>query len=442
MAVGVACADCGTELRADAKFCDECGAAVMQASAAEYKQVTVLFADVVHSMDIAAAVGPERLREIMSELLDRSSGVVQRYGGTVNQFTGDGIMAIFGAPISLEDHAIRACLAALDIQKQAENLANEVQRRDGVDLQLRVGLNSGEVIAGEVGSRAASYTTIGDQVGMAQRMESVAPSGGVMLSEFTERLVEHVAELGEPQQLRIKGTDEPVRARLLLAMQRRPGPSASRVSTLVGRDWELAAVTAMLDRAVNGHGCVTSVVGPAGIGKSRIVAETVATAECRGVPVWSTYCESHTNDVPFLVANRLLRSAFGVKGLAAEAARAKVRSEALGADTADLVLMYDELGIRDPADELPDIAPEARRRRLTALVNAAVLGRRTPAVYVIEDTHWIDPTSESLLADFLSVVPRSRSLVLITYRPEYGGALTRAPGAQTIALAPLDDAHI
>ena len=113
-----ACAACGTRLRADAKFCDECGARFRQAgTAAEYKQVTVLFADVVHSMDIAAAVGPERLRELMSELFDRCADVVQRYGGTVDKFTGDGIMAIFGAPVALEDHAIRACLAALEIQQ-------------------------------------------------------------------------------------------------------------------------------------------------------------------------------------------------------------------------------------------------------------------------------------------------------------------------------------
>jgi adenylate cyclase len=441
MATGVACSDCGTDLRADAKFCDECGAPVSHASAAEYKQVTVLFADVVHSMDIAAAVGSERLRELMSELLDRFSVVVQRYGGTVNQFTGDGIMAVFGAPRALEDHASRACLAASDIQKQAQELAADVQRRDGINLRLRVGLNSGEVIAGEIGSRGHSYTTVGDQVGMAQRMESVAPAGGVMLSESTARLVEGVAELGEPQQVRIKGADVPVPARTLLSMRVQRGPMASRVSTLVGREWELSALTAMLDRSIGGRGCIASVVGPPGIGKSRLVAEMAALAERRGVPVYSTYCESHTSDVPFQTANRLLRSGFGVEGLVAEAARAKVRTQVPDADTADLVLLQDELGFRDPADELPEIAPEARRRRLTALVNAASLARPTPAVYVIEDAHWIDSTSESLLTDFLSVVPRSRSLVLITYRPEYEGALSRAPGAQTIALAPLDGAQ-
>jgi adenylate cyclase len=441
-ATGVACPACGIQLRVDAKFCDECGAPVGPATAAEYKQVTVLFADVVHSMDIAAAVGAERLREIMSELLDRTTSVVQRYGGTVNQFTGDGVMAVFGAPISLEDHASRACLAALDIQKQASDLAVGVQRRDGIDLLLRVGLNSGEVIAGEVGSRAHSYTTVGPQVGMAQRMESVAPPGGVMLSQSTARLVEGVAELGDPQHVQIKGADTPIAARTLLSMRARCGPMASRGATFVGRQWESAALTAMLDRSVGGHGCIASVVGPPGIGKSRLVAETSAMAERRGLPVFSTYCESHTSDVPFQAATRMLRSGFGVEGLDAEAARARVRAQVTDVDSADLVLLLDELGIRDPGDELPEIAPEARRRRLTALVNASVLARPTPAAYVIEDAHWIDPTSEALLADFLSVVPRSRSLVLITYRPEYGGALSRSPGAQVIALAPLDDSQI
>jgi len=130
---GLSCGSCGTQLPLNSKFCNECGAAVTQVSrSAEYKQVTVLFADVVHSMDIAAAVGAERLREIMSELLDRFTAVVARYGGTLNQFTGDGIMAVFGAPITLEDHAVRACLAALGVQEQAKRLATEVHDRDGI----------------------------------------------------------------------------------------------------------------------------------------------------------------------------------------------------------------------------------------------------------------------------------------------------------------------
>ena len=435
----VACAACATELRDDAKFCDECGAAVAPArSFAEYKQVTVLFADVVHSMDIAAAVGPERLRELMSDVFDQCCDVVQRYGGTVDKFTGDGVMAVFGAPIALEDHAIRACMAAIDIQHRVQSLAGEVSSRDGVELALRVGLNSGEVIAGEVGSRSASYTTIGDQVGMAQRMESVAAPGGVMVSESTSRLVEGEASLGE----RTNGADQGCRrtgSGLRAAFDHRAAATTVRTATFVGRDWEMSALTAMLDRAINGHGCVVSLVGPPGIGKSRTLAEVISIAKQAGVQVFSTYCESHTSDVPFQAATRLLRSTWGVDGLDPAAARDMARDKVPGAHAADLVLLHDELGIRDPADPLPDIAPEARRRRLTALVNASVMARKDPVVYVIEDAHWIDATSEWLLADFLAVIPQAHALALITYRPEYSGALSRSPGAQMIALAPLDD---
>jgi adenylate cyclase len=205
-ATGMACGSCGTELRAGDKFCHECAAPVAATTpSAEYKQVTVLFADVVHSMDIAVAVGAERLREIMTKLVGRAAVVVQRYGGTVDKFTGDGIMAVFGAPVALEDHALRACLAALEIQRETRRLAADVERHDAVALQLRVGLNSGEVIAGEIGSGPLSYTAIGEQVGMAQRMESVAPPGGVMLSESTARLVEGTTVLGEPEMVQIKG---------------------------------------------------------------------------------------------------------------------------------------------------------------------------------------------------------------------------------------------
>ena len=152
-AAALVCGSCGIELPANSKFCNECGAAIATPRhPAEYKQVTVLFADVVHSMDIAAAVGAERLREIMAELADRCAAVVQRYGSTVDKWTGDGIMAVFGAPMALEDHAVRACLAALGIQEEAKRLAVDVGERDGIDLRLRVGLNSGEVIAGEIGS--------------------------------------------------------------------------------------------------------------------------------------------------------------------------------------------------------------------------------------------------------------------------------------------------
>src|SRR6202158_3956266 len=208
--MGLFCGSCGIQMGATAKFCSECGTPAARATqSAEYKQVTVLFADVVHSMDIARLLGAERLREIMAELVSCASSVVQRYDGTVGSFTGDGIMAVFGAPVALEDHAVRACLAALGIQEEAKRLASDVRERDGVDLQLRVGLNSGQVIAGEIGSGPFGYTAVGEQVGMAQRMESVAPPGGVMLSASTAQLVDGAATLGESELVQIKGSDQP-----------------------------------------------------------------------------------------------------------------------------------------------------------------------------------------------------------------------------------------
>jgi len=442
MTAATACRTCGTELRECARFCHGCGAPVAECDAhAEYKQVTVLFAGVVHSMDIAATVGPERLREIMTELVDGAAAVVKRYGGTVDKFTGDGIMAVFGAPAALEDHAIRACRAALGFQEETARLAAEAKARDCIDLRVRVGLNSGQVIAGEIGSGPFGYTAVGDQVGMAQRMESVAPPGGVMLSASTARLVDGTATLGEPEMLRVKGADKPEAAQRLLGIGERHRAAWRGESSLVGRRWEMAAIEGLLECAIDGHGGVVGVEGSPGIGKSRLVREVSAMAEGRGVEVFTAFCESHTSQVPFHAVARLLRAATRVADLDASAARMQVRARVPDAEPEDLLLFEDLLGIADPELELPRIDPDARRRRLTALVNAASLARQAPAVYVVEDLHWIDEVSESMLADFVAVIPQTHSLVLFTYRPEYRGALSRVHGAQTIALAPLSDSE-
>jgi adenylate cyclase len=433
----VACRSCGAELRSAAKFCDECGSSIKtSAAAAEYKQVTVLFADVVHSMDIAAAVGAERLREIMNALVRGAATVVERFGGTVDKFTGDGVMAVFGAPVALEDHAFRACLAALGIQDEAQRVAEEVARRDGMELWVRVGLNSGQVIAGEIASGALGYTAIGEQVGMAQRMESTAPPGGVMLSESTARLVEGAVVLAEPESVHIKGASEAVPAHRLIGttkdQRRRSDPR------LVGRTWELNTIAGLLDEAIDGAGCVVGVLGPPGIGKSRIVREATTLAKSLGVEVFTTYCESHTSDIPFHAVTGLMRAGLGANGLDDAAARAQLRTRFGDANSDDLLLLDDLLGVADPDVEVPNAEGDARRRRLTALVNTASMARITPALYVIEDAHWIDEVSDSMLADFMAVIRQTRSMVLVTYRPEYRGALASIPGAQRVALRPLN----
>ncbi len=399
--------------------------------------MTVLFADVVRSMDIAAAVDPERLRDIMSELLRRSSEVVCRYGGTVDKFTGDGVMALFGAPVALEDHAVRACLAALDVQRQAAILAEEVKRRDAIVLQLRVGLNSGRVIAGAVGAGPWSYTALGEQVGMAQRMESAAPSGGVMLSESTARLVEHCATLGEPELIRIKGREDRAAARRLLEIGSRSTDRAE--ARFVGRQWEMAALDSMVQRALQGRGGVVRLIGPAGIGKGRLAREVAATAAGHDMDVFRVEVESHASEIPFTVVTRLLRSVTGVRGLDPQSARATLQAQAVDADEQDLLLLHDLLGIRDPEVVLPALDPDARRRRLTALTTRFVRQRSRPALYILEHAHWCDAVSQSMLADVATVLPRTRSVLLITHRSEDRGALSRIADAQSIVLGPLDD---
>ncbi len=428
MTAAVACGSCGTGLRDNARFCDECGTpTAVSAEAAKYKQVTVLFADVVRSMDIAAAVDIERLRDIMTELVERSAAVVQRYGGTV-EYTGDGVMALFGAPVALEDHAVRGCLTALAIQQEADRLSADVECRDGFALQLRVGLNSGRVIAGEIGSGSLGYAATGQTVGFAQRMESAAPPGGVLLSESTARLVEHSVTLSEPEWVRIKGSDEPVAARRLMGIRPSSEFTDRAEASLVGRRWEMAALDAIVDRANSGRGGVVNVTGPPGIGKSRVAREVAALATGRGIDVYWAFCESHAGDIPFHVVIQMLR-----------ATRGRLQADVTDVDPQDVLLLDDLLGIADPETTPPQIDPDARRRRVTALINTASLARPEPALFIIEDAHWIDAVSESMLGDFLTVIQRTKSVVLITSRPEYEGILTRVHGAQTIALAPLGD---
>jgi len=342
-----------------------------------------------------------------------------------------------GAPAALEDHAFRACLAALGIQHAAEALAAEVMRRDGVTLRLRIGINSGQVIAGEIRSSPGSYTAVGDQVGMAQRMESVAPAGGVMLSEASARLVEGRAELGDPELVRIKGADDPAPARRLLGVA--PGGRTGRhEATLIGREREMDWLTGMFNQTLRGAGRAVCVVGPPGIGKSRLIGEIATIAVTRGTKVFSTFCQSHTGSIPFYAVSGLLRAVFEVDELDAASARERVRARLPGADTEDLVLLDDLLGIRDGADELPVVDPEARRRRLARLVDSAVGSLSRPAVYVVEDVHWVDDFSEFMFVELMSALAATSALVLITYRPEYRGALSRVAESEVIVLAPLD----
>ncbi|KUI27156.1 adenylyl cyclase [Mycobacterium sp. IS-1742] len=433
------CGSCGNDLRAKARFCDMCGSPVSARPAAgEHKQVTVLFADVVESMKLAAMLDAERLQQLMHELFNRAGAVVQRYQGTVDKFTGDGLMALFGAPLALEDHALRACIAALEIQSAARELATEVLRCDGVALHLRIGLNSGEVIAGQIGTGPGRYTAVGHPVGMAQRMEAAAPPDGVLCSSSTARLVGEAARLGPVRQVAVKGSDVPVPARQLFAVESTRSVLGRNEGVMLGRDAELARLHALLDDAT---GCLVGIIGAPGVGKSRLIGEFGAMATGGGADILLARCEAHTSTVPFRALSRLLRAVFQIEGLddarAREVASAACRPLNIG--VADEQILFDAMGIADQDAPPLQVSVDGRRHRLLEMMAQVVRRRPTRAVIVLEDAHWIDEPSDAVLADFAATLSLTTSILVTTYRPEFRGALHRR-SAHRIRLRPLSDA--
>jgi adenylate cyclase len=440
MTTVAACRTCGTEPLANARFCHTCGSPVNDtASRAEYKQVTVLFADVVGSMQLAAVLQTERLRDIMNELFNRAAAVVQRYQGTVDKFTGDGLMALFGAPVALEDHALRACISAMEIQSVAQQFADEVFRRDGVRLQVRVGLNSGEVIAGEIGSGPGRYTAVGHSVGMAQRMEAAAPAGGVLCSLSTARLVEDAARLGPVEDVVIKGADVPVSARRLLLVESDRTVMGRNEGAMVGRDADLGRLHGIFD---TGRRHLVGVVGAPGLGKSRLIGEFSSRAASRGAQVVLARCEAHTTTVAFRALSRLLRAMFSADGVSDADARAHALAQcggALTSDSPDAQILFEVMGIADPDAPPLQVSVDGRRRRLVAVMSLAVLAGSARILFVLEDAHWIDAPSDEVLAGFTGALKATSSLFVTTYRPEFRGVLQQHAD-ETIALQPLTDA--
>ncbi|HTI75151.1 MAG TPA: adenylate/guanylate cyclase domain-containing protein, partial [Mycobacterium sp.] len=417
------CGSCGNDLRAKARFCDVCGSPVATSAVTEYKQVTVLFVDVVGSMKLAAVLHPERLREIMNELFNRAAAVVQRYQGTLDKFTGDGLMALFGAPVALEDHALRACISALEIQSVTQDFAVEVFRRDDVRLEVRVGLNSGQVIAGSMGSGPGQYTAVGHPVGMAQRMESVAPPSGVLCSLSTARLVDGAAHLGPIEEVAIKGSETPVPARRLFGVSSGQMVLGRNEGVMVGRDADLNQLQRIFD--ANSPQLV-GVVGAAGLGKSRLIAEFSALAANRGAQVVLARCDAPTASVAFRAVSRLSRAMFAVDGLDDAVARERVLDQCGGtliADSADAQILFDVMGIADADAPSLQVSVDGRRRRLVKVMSEAALAWPARILFVLEDVHWIDAPSDEVLADFAAVLNSTKSMFLSTYRPEFIGAL-------------------
>jgi class 3 adenylate cyclase/tetratricopeptide (TPR) repeat protein len=418
------------------------------AEASERKQVSVLFADVVGSMLLAERLDPERLRAVMAELTRRCAQCVTRFEGMVDKFTGDGIMALFGAPIALEDHARRACYAGLEMQRAVAAYAAELKEGDGIELVLRVGINSGEVIVGDIATADRfTYTAIGHTVGLAQRMEALAAPGSVYLTGHAARLAQGYLALRELGPRQVKGSSRPVPVFELVGLGTARGhidvARGRGLSRFVGREPELRELNEALAHAYAGDGQVVGIIADPGLGKSRLVSEFVRDLRRRGVEVHEAHCQAHARALPLVPVLEMLRSLFGITDdLDPDAARECIEERVLQADprlAEELPLIFEFLGVPDPARPLGSIDPEARRRRLLELCRRLVRapGQRQVVVYVVEDTHWIDPASDEFLANLVEATAGAHCLVVLTFRPDYAAAWMRRSWYRQLPLPPL-----
>jgi class 3 adenylate cyclase/tetratricopeptide (TPR) repeat protein len=416
---------------------------------AERKQVTVLFADVSGSMDLAEQEDPEEWRKIMQRFFSMLAETVTRFEGTVDKFTGDGIMAIFGAPVAHEDHARRACYAALQMLDDVASYAAELRRAKGLNFSTRIGINSGEVVAGAIsgGGGEGSYTAIGHTVGLAQRMEALAEPGKVYLTEHTAELARGYLDLQDLGSFEIKGASRPVQvfelagvgaARTRLDLARERG-----FSRFVGREREMERLQEALGRAKDGEASAIGVVAEPGIGKSRLYHEFVGRCRNEGTEVFEAQGQAHGTSIPFMPILQMLRAFFGIGDSDPEqTAREKIAGRALLLDTSfadDLPLLFDFLGVPDPDRPVPQMSPEARQRALAEVLCKLVSNpsRKKTLMLVFEDLHWVDEGSQAMLSGLIDGFSGTKTLVLANYRPEYAPPWGENPCWEAVGLEPL-----
>ncbi len=400
--------------------------------------VTVLFADLSGSTTLGEALDPEDLRRILASFFSALSREIQRYGGTVDKYIGDAVMAVFGAPVAHEDDAERAITAALAMQAAIGHLNDDLERKHGMRLSLRIGLNTGEVIAGLLaGDVQGAYTVVGDTVNTAQRFESNAPLGGVLVSETTWRLTRLAFQFEAPTELRLKGKAEPQKAYRVLA--RRLREVELPATPLVGRAQEVGRLQSVLGQAVAGRGRLVHVAGDAGVGKSRLLREFFGSID-RAVMQFVSRCASFETDTPYAVVSRLLRLILTVRPGADEvAAQADIERSFAGIqealDPLDTKLLLDVLGYGDRSG----LDPQSKQRVLVSLLRR-ILERgcaRAPVLIVLEDMHWVDSASSAVLVEMARYIRSRRCLLLTTSRPGW----TPGWAADTITLEALDDGN-
>ncbi len=452
------CANCGTTLSATANFCPQCG---QQASVpsplagsfasletyiprhlaekiltsksaleGERKQVTVLFADLKGSMGLLVDRDPEEARKLLDPVLERMMEAVHRYEGTVNQVMGDGIMALFGAPLALEDHGVRACYAALRMQETVKRYAEEIHRTEGLPIQIRVGLNSGEVVVRAIGSDLRmDYTAVGQTTHLAARMEQMAMPGSILIPVETLRLAEDYVQVKKLGPRPVKGLEALVEVYEVVGAgtvrSRLKAAAARGLTRFVGRDSEMDQLRQALAQAGDGHGQVVAVIGEPGVGKSRLYWEFTHSQRTQGWLILESGSVSYGKASAYLPVSDLLRGYFQIEAHDdTRTIREKVTGKLLSLERSlegalsPLQRLLD-LPIEDSEWQL--LEPSQRRQRTLDGVKRLLLreSQVQPVIIVFEDLHWIDTETQALLDSLVESLPTARLMLLVNYRPEY-----------------------
>jgi len=396
----------------------------------ERKQVTVLFADLKGSMELLAERDPEEARKLLDPVLERMMDAVHRYEGTVNQVMGDGIMALFGAPLAHEDHAVRACYAALRMQESVKRYAEEVHRAVGVPLHIRIGLNSGEVVVRSIGSDLhMDYTAVGQTTHLAARLEQMAMPGSILISPETLNLVEGYVTVKSLGPRPIKGLEAAIEVYEIAGagtVRSRLQASAARgLTKFVGRTAEMDRLTQALERARSGRGQVVAVVGEPGVGKSRLYWEFTRSHRTQGWLIVESGSVSYGKAAAYLPVIDLLWAYFQIETRDdPRKIREKLTGKLLSLDRALEPSLPALLGLLDvPVEDLEwqRLDPLQRRRRTLDGVKRVLLreSQVQPLLVMFEDLHWIDVETQALLDSLVESLPTARVLLLVNYRPEY-----------------------
>jgi class 3 adenylate cyclase/tetratricopeptide (TPR) repeat protein len=473
-----ACAACGTANPPGNKFCQECGLAltapglgdvrfaspdaytpshlarkILTARASvsgERKKVTVLFADLKGSLELMADRDPEDARALLDDVIERLMEAVHRFEGTVNQVMGDGIMALFGAPVAHEDHAVRACYAALRMHRSVAQYAEELRRRQGLDVQIRVGINSGDVVVRSIGSDLnVEYTAVGQTTHMAARMEQLARPGTTLISDATRRLADRYVEVTSHGPVPIKGLKRPVEVFELRgatpASRLQAAPSA--LTRFLGREDELLRLDALLGRAAAGHGQAVGVVGEAGVGKSRLMWEFTRSPRTQGWLLMEAAAVSYSKDTPYAPLTTMLQAYFQIEPEDdAAAIRTKITARTLELDGQMHWAIPPILAIGNiPTDDAQweALEPPQRRRRIFAAVTSIVLreAAQRPVLVMIENLHWADSETCAVVNGLVDALAAARVLLLASYRSEYRPTWRERSYCDEIRLEPLSSVN-